>query len=508
MNKRKPLIIIAGVALLAVAGLFGVKTWCEAKLRGDLEQYLANLPAPLAATVEHIDVSFFDRSYVVSNLKVNFEDANGKLDATIRQISVSGLSIKALMNAGGTIKLADRVEILDIDVNGAEVKTRIGKYILEDVSGDISQINKANAQIFLEAAKVYNQRTSDINPEDLALLAGSLADAFKSYETVFIGKSTTENYFFEDSASLMTMDKSVVSQWSTREIGRAEITGLSAAVKGIPAVRIASVSLDGATIPSFVELLKALKSSSPLSEVLVDTLRGQTFILKNLRAKDLAFHDDDGDVAATIADMTFSYESGQTHVLDFAYNDLKMELSALGDDDASNIIRDHFAEPPRLSSATRLTVSPKGNYTYDAVYTHNAKGDKLGSLSFEIALNDLTGALLINQLGPLAVKRCNATIDDKGVSDLLITLFAQEEGLSPEDARAELAQSVAQNREHTPDDALKNLLDSIAEFILRPGGSLQVDVAPIEPLPLANLLQTLLAAPESLGVTAVFTPGE
>ena len=526
MNKRKIGIIAGVLCLLAVAGFFVVKMQFESNIRGTIESTLAGLPQPLAAKAEEIDVSFSDKSVTLTNLKVTYTYSLKKgdseetipMDYTFDRITAKGINMDGFKEGAGTQKLVDSLVFVNAKFMSPLAQSHVGLYTFDNITGDFQQL-------YTEFAKALPvMMAANAKPEfaerqaEQRKLMDALAGILKAYETVHIDKSTFEDYQYAIDFEGTKVDVHFASgqslDASMRKMGPVVLKNMTVKTKDVEVGKLDSLSMDEIILPSFAEFFKVLgQDAMPSRHILQGLLKGQTFVLKNLRMKNLEtrhplFKD---TPFFTLADVDFSYTAETAHTIDFSFSNLNLPKSVLLRQ--SRLPAQTMAALPdviTLEGVMQQSATPKDEGAYDAECKKIfLKGTGLGEGTLSFAISDLNFmAVMMGMPSKAALKNFDLSLRDAGFSDVAFAINGLYSGKSGEEARAEEVASIREELEEDPDVMGKEIIAGFADFLEKSGNTLRIKVAPASPISLEDAHKALLSNPETLGLSVTVTPNK
>ncbi len=528
MNKRKIVITVVVVCLIAAAGLFAVKWQYESKVRGDIENFLANLPAPLTAKAGNIDVSFFDKSVAISDLKGSYTislQKDGKEEATpvdfaVARILASGINQDAFKAGAGTAKLADSLAVDNVTVTSPIVQASIENYIIEDISADVQQVVDAWAKAFpaMMAATLPGNVPSD---EEMRALMADYARIFKAYETARVGRMAFTNYKYsldvDGQKIAVRLASGEAKDYSIRKIGPVVLNTTDVALDGAPFMTVDTISSEEIILPSFVKFLEIIArdgGSSSLLPQLQEALAGQDFSIKNLRLRNLSVqHPQEKDtLLLTLADSAFSYAAQKAHTMDLTFDKLNTDKKVLLKN--SRLPAEVLADLPdtvSLDGVLQTVITPKGSDTFDVDIKKNlVKGQGMGEFSLSMAAENTSPMpLLMGMPSNATLKNFDLAVTDEGLSNVIFAINGYYEGNSPEQARAGEVDSLRQELAAESSPVGKMLLEGVINFLEKSGNTIRVVMAPSSPATMAALMQAYMSgSPEAIGLSVTVTPGK
>ncbi|MDL2209568.1 hypothetical protein LJC26_02045 [Desulfovibrio sp. OttesenSCG-928-O18] len=516
MNKRKIYLIVGGLCVLVAAGLFIAKNQYEAKMRGDIETFLANLPAPLTAVAEKIEVSVLDRSFALTNLKGQYKSESTELEFSTARVEAKGVNLDAFKADAGSVLLADSVKLTNNVVKTPGVYAGIESYALENVSGNITQLADEYIKVFPDLVALLKAPGFEMDKKAQRQALGALSGLLKAYETFSAGKVTMTNYvhtsLVDDKKMTMTLARSETQKYSIRETGPSSMTGLSFTIDEKPFMAWESLRYDGITLPSFVEFLNALCGEVvPPREKLKATLEGQVFALNNLRGKSFVAHDpeDSERKLFALADFGLSYEARDAHTVNFTYSGFDIDKKLIEDDgDLSDEALALLPTTLSFEGAFQGTLTRKDENTASADFKRiHLKEASLGEMTLAFSIKDVNVlAIFLGMPGPAALESLDLNLVDNGMSELLFTVAAEEAEDSAANVRTEVVNQFTTSREALPNDTLKGLADASAKFLEKSGKSFRLTLAPAKPLPLMLIQSAAFTDPDKLGLTYSVTP--
>ena len=525
MNKRKIGLIAGGLCLLVVAGVFIMKMQFESKVRGDIENFLAALPAPLTAKADKIDVSFFDKSVNLAGLKGTYtvtlrqsgKEESFPMDFSCDRVAATGVNIDGFKEGAGTAKLLNSLVFANFALNSPLATASIENYTIEGVSGDFQQMLTELAKSWPALMAANAVGDYPVNNEETQKLMGAFAGIFTAYETVTVARSSFKNYKYSLDVEGDKVDVSMGSaegrDYSIRKMGPLSMANLKSSLNGVPLLEMASFSVDGMVLPSFTKMFEILaKDANPSPFMLQMALKGQDFALNNLRIKGLTvFHPEHkGRVLFALADSDFSYVAEAAHAVDFTFNGLNLDKQLLLQE--SGLPAEAFAKLPdtiTLEGAVQQEATQKDQGAVDV----NAKkiffkGTGLGEASLVFAADNINlMAMMMGSPGGAALKNFDLSLTDGGLSDVFFAVNGLYEGESAQDMRAEILESLKEQLELETTAAGKEILPGVISFLEKTGGTFRIVIAPPSPATADKLMMAFASDPSALGLSVTFTPG-
>lgn len=523
MNKRKVGLIAGVLCLLAVAGGFAVKMQYESKIRSDIEKALASLPQPLSAKAEKIDVSFFDKSVTIANLKATYTMKISVGDATqtlpmeyaIDRITATGINIDGFKEGAGAVKLLDSLVLVNTRVTSPQAQSYLARNELKDISGDASQVIAGIAKALPAILEVGASPDFELDETGQKEFIAALSGALKAYETVVIGVSS-----FEDYQSATDLDGTKIEirlasgqagKSTIRNMGPFALKGLTVAVDGVQCVAVESLSTGEIVLPSFVGFLDILSGGgAPNPQLLKDMFKGQTFALKNLRLKNLeARHPMMRDAPLfTLDEADFSYVAETAHTVDFTFTKLDVQKAVIAK--GAGLPAAALANLPdtiTFEGVIQQVATPRETGAYDAECKKMfLKGSGLGEASLSFSIANLNALAFLMRMPQPQVKNFDLSLTDAGFSEAAFAVNGLLEGKTSEQARATEVASLRESLEENPETPGKEVIAGMASFLEKPGKSLRIVIAPASPLSLEELETLALTDPAALGLTVTVTP--
>lgn len=513
MNKRTLSLVAAGIAIVIAAGFFGLKMTYESKVRNAVENFLATLPEPLEATAGRIDVSFLDKSVVISDLAGKY---TGKKLVTfsIAKLSASGINADAFKEGAGTAHIADSLKIENVVYDSDFFTLKIDQYAYQNISGDLQRILNENIRAIPVFITMYADPAYFTSGREQKELFGHIAPLLEALETLSIGGVAMRGYSFSTPGDgTVTVAEGVSGKYSLREIENMAFTNIAFTPAGssAPVTLLGTVGIDGAALPSFAEPLKAISQGAAPSAVFQTMLRGQKLALRNLHMKDMTIRDPEnpGHALLTLAGFSFSYAADSSLDMDLGFDGLKIVRELLKNDIPEEALA-LMPDPLSNSGAVKITATEQDGKLDTLECKKIAfKEDTLGNFSQSFAIRDLnTMAFLMGVPGPAALTSFDLTVTDTGASDVLYTaLAAFNENDTPERLRMETIRELPAP-ESLPNDTLRELVAALRTFLEKPGGTFRMTLAPASPLALWELQATALTEPEKLGLTVSISPAQ
>jgi hypothetical protein len=519
MNKRTLSFIVAGVVVLAAGGLFAVKNTYESKVRSGIENFLANLPQPIEAKAGKIDISFFDKSVVISDLTVK-DKGQDDVTFSVAKIAATGINFDAAKEGAGTTEIAKTLVVEKCVYSSKLFNSVIDSYAYQNISGDLNRMINESVNATPAIIAAFTDPEYPTSQKKQLEFLSKMTPLIAASETLTIGNAAIKNYTYtipvNGSKMTVSLAEATVGKYSLREMGNMVFKDTTCSMDGssIPFVRFESISMDSAELPSFEEMFKAISQGMKSPTVLRTTLQGQKFALKNLRVKNMSVRDPKNmeQMLFSLDNSTFSYVADSAHDVDTRFDGLKMAKALLAE---GGMPEDALALMPETlvySGAMRIKATARGEAgaSYDLNCEKIAfKEDTLGEFSLSLAIDDLNSiALIMGMPGPAALKNFDLTVKDTGASNVLFTVKAAEgENQTAAALRAEAVKELPP-QEQLPNDALRSLVGAVRTFIEKPGNTLRITLAPASPLNLQTLQSAALMTPDKLGLTASTTPAQ
>jgi hypothetical protein len=508
MAKRNPLLIALGIALLAVAGLLGLKMWLEDNMRGRFERFLAGLPAPLTASAEKIDVSYLNKSLTLTNLKLTQAGEAGTVVCAVSRVEADGVNLDAFEPGAGVARLVKSLKISGVTYAGPTHEGSAERYVYEDISGDYGQIRQQLSQTFsllMEAGSLKD------DPKSLQRFAGSLSNILQAAETLTIGKAQSINVvstgFLGDKKMTFTVASTDAGRNSMREVGPMTISKLGASFDGKRIISLESLSCEGVSLPSFVDFFKVMGErdldidGKETLNLLAATLKDQVFALRGLRAKNLVVNvpDEENRVLFSLADMGLNYAAEAAHAVDFTYGGLAVDTAVI--EDLPDTARALLPAVLSFSGGFNAQATPREPGAYDLdCRDASIKEPALGGFSLSFAVNAVNPTSLLNEGRDRSRwKSLSLSLTDAGFSDVAFSFM-------PGDPAAARASAIAELENFGENDTHKNLAGAFSTFLEKSGKTFRLSFAPQQALSLRALENLALTAPEKLGMTVSVTP--
>ncbi|MCC8195102.1 MAG: hypothetical protein LIP28_10705 [Deltaproteobacteria bacterium] len=524
MSKRKIGIIAGIVCLVAVAGVFGVKWQFESTVRADIEKFLAELPPSLHAKAEKIDVSFFDKSVILTNVGGTYTFSipkSGKEESVLMtfnfaRIAASGINMDGFKDGAGTAKLIGTLIAENATIDSPVAKARVERYVVENISADFMLMKTELEKGFpiLMAVNAGNQPDAEETKQVMQAAAGIL----KAYETMHIGRSSITNYTYGIDVNGEKMDVVLESaeakDYSIRKMGPLSIQNIKASYKDIPLVALETLSSDEIVLPSFVGLCEILaKDPAPMPHTVQGALKGQPFAVKNLRMGGLrVLHPMMRERELfSLADMNVTYAAEDAHTMTLAFDNLNIDKA---------LVTETSALPPQVFAALPDTITLEGKVeqvtTLKEMNTLDLeckklflKGSGLGEGSLSYAVKDLNlMAMAMGMPNRTALKNFDVTMTDHGLSEVLFAIEGLHSDSTAAETRSIEVESLRNQKDNESSQAGKEILTGLISFLEKPGGTLRIAVAPEQAATVDQLLQAYTMNPAALGLTVTFTPGE
>ncbi len=522
MAKRKIGVIIGVVCLLALAGAFAVKWRFETQIRNDIEKLLASLPPSISAKAEKIDVSFFEKSATVANLKVagnipvrqNGKEESVPVTFSIGRIAAAGINVDACKEGSGTVKIADSVTMLNTVVAVPDkLNASIESYVLEDISGDYNLIFSTTIRAFSKMMEVTAAANYPRHDEDVRQYMDAVAAMLQSCETVHIGRTSLKNYTYsvdvDGETVAMRLESAESRDYSIRTMGPFAMRGFKASYNGAPLLEMEELGADGLRLPSLVALCEMLaKNPFPEPGMVQAAFKGQEFALNNLRVKNMVMRDPlvRDRPLFSLADTNFSYVAETAHTMDFSFNTLHVDKRLVfWRSGVSEAALASLPETIAFDGAFQAVSTPKKDNIFDvACKKLFLKGTGMGEgvLSFTVEDVDLTLMAMGAPSG--ALKFIDFAATDRGLSDLVFFAADDAEAGISRSSMVEHARALGNARQNQAD---KDMLNGLATFLEKAGGTLQIALRPQQPSTMDQLIQAYMMDPAALGLTVTATPG-
>ena len=528
MNRRKISILVGVVGILAVA-VVGVLKWhFESDIRSKIETFLAELPEGLTAKAEKIDVSFFDKSVVITNLNAAYSLSLEGLDYPISitssasRVIIAGLNRDGFKPGAGVAKLADAfiVEGLNVEDNSQEnikAASRTARYSMENISADVASVVAETKKIFPTFMAII--KTSNNNPgeEDIQKMLQELSGLFKAYESVHAGKYSFTGYQydveFEGHKINLTMADGMATDYSIRKIGPTAVNTVKATFNDEEVLTVDSIGLEEIALPSFVKLFEVL-AKDPSPEAVLESLKGQPFAVKNLKLKNLRVTDPTvkGRTIFTMAEQDVNYGvENKALVLNSTISGLDIKKSLFGElfelpESVFVSLPDTITFEGNIEQAIALKDQMLLDLDYKKLFV---KGTGLGEASLSFTLSDINPLMLaMRGSDSSTLKNFDFSMTDTGLSTVLFAKEAFENETTPEESRASAVESLRDDIEEETNKVEQEIMAALANFLERTGGTLQFTLNPEQPSSISQLMQSFHMDPEALGLTITFTPGK
>lgn len=523
MNKRKVGLIAGVLCLLAVAGAFAVKMQYESKIRGDIEKALASLPQPLSATAGKIDVSFFNKSVTIANLKATYTMKIGKGDATqtlpieytVDRIEAAGINIDGFKEGAGAAKLLDSLVLVNTRFTSPQAQSFLARNEARDISGDASQLIAGIAKALPAILEIGASPDFGLSETEQKEFIAAFSGILKAYETVIIGESSIEGYQsttdFDGTKVEIRMASGQAGKSTIRNMGPVTLKHLTAAVDGVQWVTLETISMGEIVLPSFVGFLDILsKGDIPDPQLLKGMFKDQTFALKNLRLKNLeARHPMLGDTPIfTLGEVDFSYVAETDHTVDFTFNDLGVPKAVIiNGTGLPGAALANLPDTITFEGVIQQVAIPRETGAYDAECKKMfLKGSGLGEASLSFSIANLNALAFLMRMPQPQVKNFDLSLTDAGFSEAAFAVSGLFEGKTSELARAAEVASLRKTLEEDPETPGKEVIAGLADFLEKPGKSLRITMTPASPLSLEELEALALTDPAALGLTVTVTP--
>jgi len=528
MDKRKIGLIAGGAFVILLAVIFGMKLRYEWKVQGAIEDALAALPQPLVVKAGDIDVSFFNKSVTLTNVKGSYTltvpqaaspdgaDQSIPMEYTMASVAATGVNIDGFKEGAGVAKLLDSLTITGVAFTSPLAQATIDRYYLEGISADFARLAGEIRNAFpalMEANAIASYQQSREQTQELM---HGIASILKAYETMQVKKLSLKNYAYsmnaEDAKVDMLMGSMEARDYSIRQMGPFSLNDVKMSLNGTPFMEMKAVTTDGMVLPSFVALVEELaKSPFPSQSVLQETLKGQNFALKNLRFKDITLrHPMQKDLTVfSLADSTFSYVAKDAHVMDFAFSNLNIAKSVI--EQQAGIPASVLATQPEIISfegAIQQQTKMKEPGSYDvAVKRAHIKGTGLGEASLALAANNINSmAIMMGAPGGAELEKFEISLTDKGLSDVIFALDGMHSGSNAAEQREQELADLREQLEEETSVAGKQILTGIIAFLEKTGATLSVVIAPPTPTGLDQLSEAFEAGSPDLGLSVTVTP--
>jgi len=517
MNKR--ILLIAGaVCILATAVFFGFKTYSEATLRGKIETFLANLPAPIKAEAEKIEVSLLDKSIRLINVKGSYttkQPDTGKsisVDFSTDRIDARGVDLDAFKSGTGVTKIFASLTFRNAALNSPLAKGNIKRYHFEDVFCDVENFYKEFTKALPSLMASNASPNFPSNDAETKKLFTDLGALTRAYETLHIGRIICENYTYafdiEEQKVDLNLGTAEMKDYSIRKMGPATMNKLTVNVDGSPLMNLERMSMDGLILPSFTTFFDTLAATkdSDLSAI-QNSFKGQTFSLQNLRLKNLAvFHPEEvKETLLSFGELAFSYTAETSHAINLDFNNLDIPKKLILEE--SQLPPATLASLPEtilLHGGWQQTVVPKESSFFDLDCKKIfLRGPGLGEISVTAAIDNVSTIDLIMGTSENALlKGFDLAITDAGLSDVAFALNGFLEDKTGVQARADEVASLRQEDKNASSPIAKELLNNLIGFIEKPGRSLRVVFAPEKPMNMRQLTESFIfAEPAAIGLS-------
>ena len=525
MDKRKIGLIAGGACVILLAVIFGMKLRYEWKVQGAIEDALAALPQPLVVKAGNIDVSFFDKSVTLTDVKGSYTltvpqngaDQSIPMEYTMASVAATGVNIDGFKEGAGVAKLLDSLTITDVAFTSPLAQATIDHYYLEGISADFAQL-AAEIQKAMPALMEANAIASypQSNEQTQKLMHG-IAAILKAYETVQVKKFSTNNYAYSLSTEGMKVDMLMGSMeardYSIRQMGPFSLKDVKASLNGVPFMEMEAVTTDGMVLPSFVALVEELaKTPYPSGDTLQATLKGQNFALKNLRFKGVTLrHPMQQDLTVfSLADSTFSYVAEDAHSMDFAFSNLNIAKPVVIQ--LARIPASVLAAQPEIISfegAIQQQTKVKEPGSYDvAVKRAHIKGTGLGEASLALAASNINAmAIMMGSPGNATLEKFEISLTDTGLSDVIFALDGMYSGSGAAELREQELAELREQLEEETSAAGKRILTGIITFLEKTGATLSIAIAPPAPAGVEKLSEAFETDSPDLGLSVTVTPG-
>ena len=523
MNIRKIGIIVGVIALLAVAGAFGVKWKFETDVRNNIESFFAALPQPMSVKAEKIDVSFFDKSVTLTNVASSYvmhirtgeKEEALPITGTAARVIAKGVNIDGFNPGAGTVKLLDQLVFENFVTDIPMAKTQVERYEFNNISADFSLVvTEFKKGIPILIASSDNPQEF-LDAEVLKKTMRAVADILKATETIHIGSESFTNYAYSLDIDGENMDMLVKSgkaqDYSIRKIHSNTMNDVTFSFAGKQVAVIGNLSSDEIILPSFVKIFEVL-AEDPMPHMVQDALKGQPFAIKNLRLKNLRItHVITQAPLFALGDITVNYAAEDLHRMNFAVNGLDINKSLLVE--TLGAPADVLASLPdtiTFEGVIDQTIAIKEGYVFDLDCKKIfVKGTGLGEAALSFAVNNINVmASMMGMPNTSALQHFDAKVSDQGFTNVFFALDAHHSDITPEESRTTEVESLRNQLAADPDQPGKEILAGLANFLEQPGGTLHIAAKPEQPGTIEQLLQAYLQNPASLGLSVIFTPGK
>lgn len=526
MDKRKIGLIAGGVCVILLAVIFGMKLRYEWKVQDAIEDALAALPKPLAVKAGGIDVSFFNKSVTLTDVKgsctltvpQNGAEQSIPMEFTVGGVVATGVNSDGFKEGAGTARLLDSLTITGVALTSPMVRTTIDHYYIEGISADFAQLDAGiqNVMSALMEADAINSSSPD--REQTQEVMHGIAAMLKAYETMTVKKFAVKNYAYTLSDDGMEVDMLMETMegrdYSIREMGPLSLKNVKGSLNGTPFMEMESMTADGIVLPSFIAVVEKLAESPFFSSlVLQEALKGQNFALKNLRIKGITLrHPMQQDLTVfSLGDSNFSYFAEDAHVMDFAFNNLNIAKSViLQQARIPASVLDSQPEIISFEGAIQQQAKMKEPGSYDvAVKRAYIKGTSLGEASMSLTANNINSmAIIMGMPGDAALEKFEISLTDRGLSDVVFALNAMHSGESAADLREQELAELREQLEKENGAAGKQILAGIIAFLEKTGSTLSIVIAPPSPTGLDQLPEAFETGSPDIGLSVTVSPGD
>lgn len=526
MDKRKIGIAAGAICLVLLAAVFLTKLRYESKVQGEIENFLAALPQPLSMKAEKIDVSFFDKSVTLTNLKGSYTfpmpQGSGMesmpMDFTFGRIAATGVNIDGFNAGAGVAKLVDSLTFADVTAVSPLASSAVERYVMEGVSADFAKVAEEFTKALPALLKAGADKKLQADNEQVRQVMTGVAGILKAYETVAVQKASFTNYKYTldvDGQKIdMSLDSVEARDYSIRKMGPFSIKNLKTAMNGTAFMEAASVTSDEILLPSFVPLLETFAANPvPSPNLMKEAFKGQTFAVKNLKVQGLAVRHpmNPETLIFSLGDTDFNYRAADSHDIDFTFSNLNIDKA---------LLQQEMTLPPQalaslpdiiaIDGVIQQKITPKDLMSCDvALKKFSLRGTGLGEASLSFAANDINVmAMRMGSPGNASLQKADLSMTDGGLGDVLFAVKGMHSERTAREMRDREVASLRQSLEREETAGGKTLLTGIIGFLEKPGGTLRVAVEPSAPVTLPKLAEGFNTDPATIGFSVTVTPGE
>ncbi len=511
--------ILVAVLILAGGGYFA-KTMIEKKMAGDIETFLANLPAGYSMKAQSIKVDALSKSAVLTGLSGSGKIGESGVAVTLTADSAeaSGLNLNAFKEKGVTT-LADSLVLRNLKINGGDLfDAQVGMYQIDKMQGDFVALAEQSVKIWsivragTNADKAGDKAASKKAQADL-MAAFKDPAFFAALETVRVGRAATQNYAanftlpagkdFKGGKFGFLMDSSEGKDYSVGRCGPAFARGLKVTMNGAPLFSLDEMSVQGMDMPSHKEIMKMGETGDkpPFKDLRIS--------LKDLKLKklDVVLPTENKDAISMAAfGLSFTMDKG-SGALALKVDQLDMPTALLVQDNPIALsVRELLPKRTLLDKDVDVVVTGKDKDVADVnIKKANASIKDLGAVAIS---GDILDIAMAGGRSDSLLRKLDISVTDQGAMKIIFTARAMMEGADADALRATLVALVEAQRDSLPNETLKSVLTSAAEFLKLPGGTVRLTIAPEKPVSTREARMLMMREPEKLGISSSFTPGK